>query len=119
MANVIVVVLGIYHLNVRTKTLVAPIDQQVPRQITPPFPSTGVNNHVTLDLASLDNSKLYHGNKPLCVGNGNPLPILNIGSSKVFSPNKTFTLSNVLHVPEIKRTSYFFQQFCLENHVFF
>jgi len=62
---------------------------------------------------------VYHGNDSLHVGDGNPLPILNIGSSQVFSPNKTFTLSNILHVPEIKKNLLSVQQFCLDNNVFF
>ncbi|GJW34628.1 putative ribonuclease H-like domain-containing protein [Tanacetum coccineum] len=35
----------------------------------------------------------------LHVGNGKGLPILHIGSSKVYSPQKTFSLKNILHNP--------------------
>lgn len=83
------------------------------------FPDTGSNSHVTPDLTSLDNSEAYYGNNSLHVGDGNPLPIFHIGSSKLFSPNKTFNLSNVLHVPEIKKNLLSVQQFCLDNNVFF
>ncbi|KAJ0483795.1 putative RNA-directed DNA polymerase [Helianthus annuus] len=82
-------------------------------------PDTGSNSHVTPDLASLDNSEAYFGNESLHVGDGNPLPICHIGSSKIYSPNKTLNLSNILHVPQIKKNLLSVQQFCNENDVFF
>ncbi|GJX84927.1 hypothetical protein Tco_0335701 [Tanacetum coccineum] len=38
----------------------------------------------------MDNSEAYYGDDALHVGNGKGLPILHIGSSKVYSPQKTF-----------------------------
>lgn len=67
------------------------------------FPDTGANSHATPDLSNLDNSEVYQGNDSLYVGNGNPLPILHIGSSKIFSLNKTFNLSDILHVPSVTK----------------
>ncbi|GJX77794.1 tryptophan synthase beta chain 1 [Tanacetum coccineum] len=51
--------------------------------------NTGANSHVTPDLEVVDNSEAYYGNDALNVGNGKGLPILHIGSSKVYSPQKT------------------------------
>ncbi|KAJ0781359.1 putative RNA-directed DNA polymerase [Helianthus annuus] len=82
-------------------------------------PDTGCNQTATPDLSSLDHSECYHGNDSLHVGDGNPLPIFHIGSSKFYSPNKTFNLSNILHVPNLKQNLLSVQQFCLENNVFF
>ncbi|GJZ34003.1 hypothetical protein Tco_0579439 [Tanacetum coccineum] len=62
---------------------------------------TGANSHVTLDLEAMDNLEAYYGDDALHVGNDKGLPILHIGSSKVYSPQKTFSLKNILHVPEI------------------
>nr|GEX83082.1 putative ribonuclease H-like domain-containing protein [Tanacetum cinerariifolium] len=62
---------------------------------------TGTNSHVTLDLEAMDNSEAYYGDDALYVGNGKGLLILHIGSSKVYSPQKTFSLKNILRVPEI------------------
>ncbi|GJZ06577.1 nucleotide-binding alpha-beta plait domain-containing protein [Tanacetum coccineum] len=53
---------------------------------------TGTNSHVTPDLEAMDNSKAYYGDDALHVGNGKGLPILHIGSSKIYSPQKTSTL---------------------------
>ncbi|GKB75336.1 tryptophan synthase beta chain 1, partial [Tanacetum coccineum] len=49
---------------------------------------TGTNSHVTPDLAAMDTSEAYYGDDALHVGNGKGLPILHIGSSKVYSPQK-------------------------------
>ncbi|KAM0014676.1 putative RNA-directed DNA polymerase [Helianthus debilis subsp. tardiflorus] len=80
---------------------------------------TGSNSHVTPDLTSLDNSEAYLGNDSLHVGDGNPLPIVHIGSSQIYSPTKTLNLSNILHVPQIKKNLLSVQKFCTDNDVFF
>ncbi|GJX79086.1 putative RNA-directed DNA polymerase [Tanacetum coccineum] len=80
---------------------------------------TGANSHVTPDLEAMDNSEAYYGDDALHVGNGKGLPILHIGSSKVYSPQKTFSLKNILHVPEISHNLLFVQNFCHDNDVFF
>jgi hypothetical protein len=83
------------------------------------IPDTGSTNHVAPDLSSFEFSEPYHGEDHLHVGNGKALPILHIGSSRFFSPNKTFSLTNILHVPEIKRNLLSVQKFCHDNNVFF
>ncbi|KAJ0581064.1 putative RNA-directed DNA polymerase [Helianthus annuus] len=82
-------------------------------------PDTGANSHASPDLSSLDNSEAYQGNDSLHVGDGTPLPIFHIGSSNIFTPHKTFNLSNILHVPELKQNLLSVQKFCSDNDVFF
>ena len=65
------------------------------------LPNTSANQHVTPDLANLTRSKPYLGNDHLHVSDGKGLPISNIGHTKIHTPHRTFTLSNVLHVPYI------------------
>jgi histone deacetylase 1/2 len=67
------------------------------------FPYTGANHHITPDI----------------VGDGKGLVISNIAHSKIHSPKRTFTLSNILHVPAIKKPLLSVQKFSLENNVFF
>jgi len=68
------------------------------------FSDTGANHHVTPDLANMTSSKLYLGNDHLHVGDGKVLIISNIAHSKIHSLKHTFTLSNILHFPTIKKT---------------
>ncbi|KAJ9553489.1 hypothetical protein OSB04_017534 [Centaurea solstitialis] len=83
------------------------------------LPDTGSSHHVAPDLSSFDNSEAYYGEDNLHVGNGKGLPILHIGSSHLYSPNKTFSLKDILHVPDIKQNLLSVQKFCLDNHVYF
>ncbi|GJR52477.1 retrovirus-related pol polyprotein from transposon TNT 1-94 [Tanacetum coccineum] len=66
--------------------------------------STGANSHVTPDLEAMDNSEAYYGDDALHVGNGKGLPILHIGSSKVYSPQKTFAAAGCSHKKPKKNT---------------
>jgi hypothetical protein len=83
------------------------------------LPDTGCNGHAAMDQQSLAESEPYYGKDSLYVGDGKCLPILHIGSTKIHSPLKTFTLSNVLHVPQLKRNLLSVQKFCQDNDVFF
>ncbi|GKD03140.1 integrase [Tanacetum coccineum] len=67
----------------------------------------------------MDNSEAYYGDDALHVGNCQGLPILHIGSSNVYSPQKIFSLENILHVPEISHNLLFVHKFCHDNDVFF
>ncbi|MFS7926184.1 putative RNA-directed DNA polymerase [Helianthus anomalus] len=82
-------------------------------------PDTRANGHATPDLSGIDNPEAYFGNDSLLIGDGNPLPIFQIGSSTIFSHNKTFKLSDILHVPELKQNLLSVQKFCVDNDVFF
>ncbi|KAJ6969913.1 hypothetical protein NC653_034466 [Populus alba x Populus x berolinensis] len=83
------------------------------------FLDTGANYHVTSDLVSMTSSKPYLGNDHLHVGDGKGLVISNIAHSKIRSPNRMFTLSNILHVPTIKKPLLSVQKFYLDNNIFF
>ncbi|GJZ06535.1 retrotransposon protein, putative, ty1-copia subclass [Tanacetum coccineum] len=80
---------------------------------------TRANSHVTPDLEAMDNPEAYYGDDALHVGNDKGLPILHIGSSKVYSPQKTFSLKNILHVPELSHNLLSVQKFCHDNDFFF
>ncbi|KAJ9556983.1 hypothetical protein OSB04_011597 [Centaurea solstitialis] len=82
-------------------------------------PDTGANHHATPDLSSIVNSEAYFSNNSLLVGDGSSIPIFHIGSSKLYSPNKTFNLSNILNVPELKQNLLSVQKFCVDNDVLF
>ncbi|KAJ9561084.1 hypothetical protein OSB04_006244 [Centaurea solstitialis] len=83
------------------------------------LPDTGSSHHVAPNLSSFDTSEAYHGNDSLHVGNNKGFPILHIGSTTFHSPNHTFNLQNILHVPDIKQNLLSVQKFCRDNHVYF
>nr|GEW05262.1 retrotransposon protein, putative, Ty1-copia subclass [Tanacetum cinerariifolium] len=83
------------------------------------YNDAGANNHVTPDLEVMDNSEAHYGDDALHVGNDKGLPILHIGSSKVYSLQKTFSLKNILHVPEISHNLLYVQKKFHDNDVFF
>ncbi|GKB25708.1 hypothetical protein Tco_0865109 [Tanacetum coccineum] len=80
---------------------------------------TGANSHVIHDLEAMDNSEAYYSDDALHVGNNKGLRILHIGSSKVYSPQKKFSLKNILHVLEISHNLLSVHRFCHDNDVFF
>lgn len=83
------------------------------------LPDTGSSNHVAQDTSSFDSHEPYFGEDALHVGNGKGLPILHIGSTRFYSPSKSFSLPNILHVPEIKKNLLSVQKFCQDNNVYF
>nr|GEZ62901.1 putative ribonuclease H-like domain-containing protein [Tanacetum cinerariifolium] len=80
---------------------------------------TEANSHVTPDLEAMDNLEAYYGDGALHFQNDICLPILHIGSSKVYLPQKTFSLKNILYVPEISHNLLSVHKFCHDNDVFF
>jgi hypothetical protein len=83
------------------------------------FPNTSANQHVTPDLGTLTDSAPYLGNDYLHIGDGKGLDISHIGHTKLHSPKRMFTLSNVLHMPYITKPLLSVQKFYRDNHVYF
>jgi len=74
---------------------------------------------MTPGLMSMMSSEHYLDNDHLHVCDGKGLVISNIAHSHIRSPKCIFTLSNILHVPNIKKPLLSIQKFFLENNVFF
>ena len=83
------------------------------------FQDISANEHVTPDLVTLTASKPYLGNDNLHVGDGKGLSISHIGHTKLYTTHRSFTLSNVLHVPAITKLLISIQKLCLDNNVYF
>ena len=64
----------------------------------------GATHHLTTDLANLNvHADEYHSQEQICVGNGKGLPINHVGTTQLLSPNSSFKLHDVLHVPQISQ----------------
>jgi len=67
----------------------------------------------------MTHAKPFLGNDQLHVGDGKGLVVSNIAHNILHTPKQVFTLSNILHVPYIKKILLSVQQFYRENYVFF
>jgi hypothetical protein len=84
------------------------------------YPDTGATNHVTIDLANLSlQFDHYTGADQLHVGNGEGLPINQIGTFKLSFLHTTFLLKHLLHVLRIKKNLLSVSQFTRDNNVYF
>ncbi|XP_042982037.1 uncharacterized protein LOC122311522 isoform X1 [Carya illinoinensis] len=84
------------------------------------YPDTAATNHLTSDLTHLNlNSAAYTGVDQIRVGDGTALPISNIGDSVFKTSSCSFSLKQLLHVPDITKNLVSVRQFCHDNLVFF
>lgn len=58
---------------------------------------------MTPNIANMASSEPYIGTDQQHVRDGKGLTISHIAHSKIHAPKRTFTLSNILHVPHIKK----------------
>jgi hypothetical protein len=77
-----------------------------------------VNQHVTPDITGMTYAEPYLDNDQLHVGDGKGLVISNTTYNILHTPKRAFTLSNIIHVPQIKKQLISFQQFYRENCLF-
>ena len=64
---------------------------------------SGASHHVTADLNNFSFHKTYDGTDDIMIRDGTGLPISHTGSTTLSRPSQSFSLSNVLCVPTIKR----------------
>ncbi|RVW13786.1 Retrovirus-related Pol polyprotein from transposon RE1 [Vitis vinifera] len=77
---------------------------------------SGASHHVTTDLHNLALHSLFDGIDEIMIGDGSGLPISHTGSTSLTTPSHSFTLSNVLCVPTMKRNLISISQFCKSNN---
>jgi len=83
------------------------------------YHDTGSTNHLTPELSNLNlRAEEYTGSEQIKVGNGQGLDIHHTGLASLPSPNHTFTLQSLLHVPQIEKNLISVNQFTKDNHVF-
>ena len=77
---------------------------------------SGASHHVTTDLHNLALHNPYDGTDEIMIGDGSGLPISHTGSTSLTTSSHSFTLSNVLCVPTMKRNLISISQFCKSNN---
>ena len=78
---------------------------------------SGASHHVTTNFNNLSLHSAYEGLDDMMVGNGKHLNITHTGSLNLPSPSKTFMLSNVFCVPDMKQNLISVSKFCKSNNV--
>uniref|UniRef100_A0A2N9EGA7 Uncharacterized protein n=1 Tax=Fagus sylvatica TaxID=28930 RepID=A0A2N9EGA7_FAGSY len=83
------------------------------------YADSGATHHLTADLANLNvRADEYLGQEQIRVGNGKGLPINHVGTTQLLSPNSSFKLHDVLHVPQISQNLLSVQKFTTDTHTF-
>jgi hypothetical protein len=83
------------------------------------YADSGATHHLTADLANLNvRADEYHGQEQIRVGNGKSIPIKHIGTTQLLSPNLSFQLNDVLHVPQISQNLLSIQKFTADTNTF-
>jgi transposase InsO family protein len=77
---------------------------------------SGASDHITASSHNLNPQAPYQGSEQVSVGNGQNLPIQNIGNSHLHTKFHNFQLRNVLHVPRIASNLLSVHKLCLHNH---
>lgn len=77
---------------------------------------SGASHHVTADLNNLSLHSPYNGIDDVMIGDGTGLSITHTGSTTLSFPQSTFTLSDVLCVPTMKKNLLSISQFCITNN---
>ena len=78
---------------------------------------SGASHLVTVNLANLSFHKPYDGTNDIVIRDGMGLPISHTGLTTLSIPLHTFSLSNVLCVPTMKRNLISISQFCHSNNI--
>lgn len=76
---------------------------------------SGASSYITNSVANLQSSDPYTGPEQVYIRDSKGLPILNFGSSTLCTPQHTFALRNVLHVPGLKQDLLSANQFTIDN----
>nr|KYP52466.1 Retrovirus-related Pol polyprotein from transposon TNT 1-94 [Cajanus cajan]KYP52509.1 Retrovirus-related Pol polyprotein from transposon TNT 1-94 [Cajanus cajan]KYP52511.1 Retrovirus-related Pol polyprotein from transposon TNT 1-94 [Cajanus cajan] len=84
------------------------------------YPDSGASNHLTNDISYLSTKQEYQGKQRVLVGDGNSLLISHIGHSKMHTAqsNITFSLPNIMYIPNISKNLLSISKFTNDNKVF-
>jgi transposase InsO family protein len=77
---------------------------------------SGASDHITANVNNLSPQVPYQGQEQVSIGNGQNLPIQNIGNSQLHTKYHKFQLKNVLHVPRIASNLLSVHKLCLHNN---
>jgi hypothetical protein len=77
---------------------------------------SGASDHITANINNLNQLAPFKGPEQVFVGNGQNLPIQNIGNANLYTKFSQFKLRNILHVPRIASNLLSVHKLCLHNN---
>jgi hypothetical protein len=77
---------------------------------------TGATNHLTANMTNLNTHIPYKGTDQVAVGNGQSIPINNIGTSQLCTKFHNFRLQNLLHSSKISSNLLSVHKLCEDNN---
>ena len=80
---------------------------------------SGATDHFTLDINNLPDCSSYTNSQQVFVGNGQQLPISNIGNAQLYTFSYLFNLKKLLHVPSMASHLLSVNRFCCDNNCVF
>ena len=75
----------------------------------------GATDHFTPDLNTIPDNHAYTDSQLVSVGNGQQLPISNIGNGHLRTSSSLFHLRKILHIPSMKYNLLSVNRFCQDN----
>ena len=83
------------------------------------FFDIGDTHHLTHSAQTLSHVQPYSGVDQVTIGDGQSLPIHNIGNKLFPFPSKVLCLNQVLHVPQLSTNLISVSKICTDNAIFF
>jgi hypothetical protein len=77
---------------------------------------TGATDHLTSNLGNLTGQTPYKGHDQVAVGNGQSIPINNVGTGQLSTQFYNFRLHNLLHSPKISSNLLSVHKLCKHNN---
>jgi histone deacetylase 1/2 len=84
----------------------------------PWFIDSGATDHITGELDKLTTRERYNGQEQIHGPNGKGMDIHHIGQSLYHTPNRSFQLKNILHVPDATKNLLSTHKLASDNHAF-
>jgi hypothetical protein len=82
------------------------------------YSDTGATDHITSELDKLAVREKYSGLEQIHAANEGGMQITHVGHSTLYTPLRTLSLKNVLHVPSSNKNLVSIHHFTQDNHVF-
>nr|XP_016489332.1 PREDICTED: uncharacterized protein LOC107809250 [Nicotiana tabacum] len=82
------------------------------------YMDSGASSHMTYDQGKIKSPSMPSNSHSIFLGDGSTIPVSSIGCSTIVSPNRTFHLNSILHVPSLHKNLLSIKKFTKDNDCF-